>query len=171
MEFVLAHATYRFVILDEEHERPRLLVRALRLSFTASSPPSSGHGSSQMWLFKPSIRLAYTTPTAYALPQAGCIHAAKVLYKIIGPSISPGDLKRYASHTGKPGSIFVPDPIPLACLFSVLDKYPGFPQAEHLYYPSSVCRRLAGALKESNTAYPEGMRSMTGLDVGWLARA
>jgi hypothetical protein len=27
MEFVQAHATYRFVILDEEDELPRILVR------------------------------------------------------------------------------------------------------------------------------------------------
>lgn len=28
-EFVRAHATYRFVILDEEEERPRLLVSTI----------------------------------------------------------------------------------------------------------------------------------------------
>lgn len=50
-------------------------------------------------------------------------------------------------------------------------KYPGFPQAEHLYYPRDVCRRLNAVLKESNAAYPESMRTMTGLDVGWLQRA
>jgi hypothetical protein len=54
---------------------------------------------------------------------------------------------------------------------SILNKYPGFPQAEYLYYPLSVCRRLAALLKESNSAYPESMRTMTGLDVGWLRRA
>lgn len=30
MEFVQAHATYRFVILDEEEERARILVRSGR---------------------------------------------------------------------------------------------------------------------------------------------
>lgn len=59
----------------------------------------------------------------------------------------------------------------LLSLFSVLNKYPGFPQAEHLYYPIDICRRLAGLLKESNTAYPDHMKDMTGLDVGWLQRA
>jgi len=124
-EFVHAHATYRFVIFDEEDERPRLLI----------------------WLFKPSIRLAYATPTQYALPRTGSIHAAKVLYKIIGPSAAPGDLK------------------------GILDKYPGFPQAEYLFYPIDICRRLAALLKESNTSYPESMRMMTGLEIGWLHRA
>lgn len=63
-EFVNAHATYRFVILDEEEERQRLLV----------------------WLFKPSMRMAYATPTEYVLPKSGSIHAAKVLFKVLGPS-------------------------------------------------------------------------------------
>ncbi|TFY68125.1 hypothetical protein EVJ58_g1211 [Rhodofomes roseus] len=124
-EFVHAHATYRFVILDEEEERQRLLI----------------------WLFKPSMRLAYTTPTEYVMPKSASIHAAKVLFKILGPSAVYTDIQ------------------------SVLNKYPGFPQAEHLYYPRDICRRLAGMLRESNTAYPEGMRTMTGLDVGWLQRA
>ncbi|PCH35091.1 hypothetical protein WOLCODRAFT_106948 [Wolfiporia cocos MD-104 SS10] len=124
-EFVHAHATYRFIIMDEEDERPRILI----------------------WLFKPSMRIAYTTPTQYVIPKSGSVHAAKVLYKIIGPPAAYSDLQ------------------------SISSKYPGFPQAEHLYYPLDICRRLAGLLKESNTAYPEGMRTMTGLDVGWLQRS
>ena len=55
--------------------------------------------------------------------------------------------------------------------YRILNKYPGFPQAEYLFYPLIVCRRLAALLRESNTAYPESMRTMTGLDVGWLRRA
>lgn len=125
MEFVHAHATYRFVISDEEDERPRLLI----------------------WLFKPNIRLAYTTPKQYVLPKKGSIHAAKVLFKVLGPSTASTDMK------------------------DILNKYPGFPQAEYLFYPIDVCRRLASLLRESNTSYPESMRTMTGLDVGWLHRA
>jgi len=124
-EFVQAHATYRFVIFDEEDERPRML----------------------LWMFKPSIRLAYNMRTPRASPKNAAIHAAKVLYKLFGPSEDPIDLN------------------------SVLNKYPGFPQAEYLYYPMNVCRQIAGLLKESNRAYPESLRSMTGLEVGWLRRA
>lgn len=123
-EFVHAHATYRFVIVDEEEEKPRILV----------------------WLFKPSMRISYVTPTQFSIPRIGSIRGAKVLYKLLGPTVSTQDFQ------------------------SVLDKYPGFPQAEHLYYPFEVCRRLAAVLKESNSAYPESMRTMTGLDVGWLQR-
>ncbi|KAI0821933.1 HECT-like ubiquitin-conjugating enzyme-binding-domain-containing protein [Trametes gibbosa] len=124
-EFVHAHATYRFVIFDEEEERPRILV----------------------WLFKPSMRLSYTVPTQYVLPKSGSIHAAKVLYKILDTAAAYADLP------------------------SLLKRYPGFPQAEHLYYPRGVCRRIGASLKESNAAYPENMRTMTGLNVGWLQRA
>ncbi|KAI0676256.1 HECT-like ubiquitin-conjugating enzyme-binding-domain-containing protein [Trametes maxima] len=124
-EFVHAHATYRFVIFDEEEERPRILV----------------------WLFKPSMRLSYTVPTQYVLPKSGSIRAAKVLFKILDTATSYSDLA------------------------SLLKRYPGFPQAEHLYYPRGICRRIGASLKESNSAYPENMRTMTGLDVGWLQRA
>ncbi|KZT24895.1 hypothetical protein NEOLEDRAFT_1134599 [Neolentinus lepideus HHB14362 ss-1] len=125
VELVQAHATYRFIITDEENERPRILI----------------------WLFKPSIRIAYKIPASYLIPQADSTRAAKVLYKIIGPNVAPEDLK------------------------SILDKFPGFPQAENLSYPLETCRRLAGLLKESNSSYPVHMRTMTGLDVGWLRRA
>ncbi|KAF8155876.1 HECT-like ubiquitin-conjugating enzyme-binding-domain-containing protein [Crassisporium funariophilum] len=124
MEFVQAHASYRFVIRDEEDEKPRILI----------------------WLFKPRIRLAYTTPASRAIPRSANVLAAKVLFQLLGPAEASTDIK------------------------SILDKYPGFPQAEYLSYPMSVCRRVAGLLKESNTAYPESLRMMTGLEVGWLRR-
>ncbi|KAH9478581.1 hypothetical protein JR316_0009038 [Psilocybe cubensis] len=124
IEFVHAHASYRFVIQDEEEEKPRILI----------------------WLFKPKIRLAYTTPASRAIPKSANIVAAKVLYKLLKPSDQVLDIK------------------------SILNKYPGFPQAEFLSYPMPICRRLAGLLKESNTAYPESLRMMTGLEVGWLQR-
>lgn len=124
MEYVHAHASYRFVIRDEEEEQARILI----------------------WLFKPKIRLSYTTPRSRAIPKSGSIVAAKVLYKLLGPNEAKVDLK------------------------TLLNKYPGFPQAEYLSYPMSICRRVAALLKESNTAYPEGLRTMTGLEVGWLHR-
>ncbi|EKM57478.1 uncharacterized protein PHACADRAFT_251147 [Phanerochaete carnosa HHB-10118-sp] len=124
-EYVHAHATYRFVIVDEEEDKPRILV----------------------WLFKPSMRIAYATPRQFVIPRHGSIRGAKVLYKLIGPSVATSEMH------------------------SMLQKYPGFPQAEHLYYPFQICQRLAATLKESTTAYPESMRTMTGLDVGWLQRA
>ncbi|TDL22743.1 hypothetical protein BD410DRAFT_788044 [Rickenella mellea] len=125
IELVQAHASHRFLLLDEEEEKPRLLI----------------------WLFKPNMLLSYATTAQYALPQSGSIRASKVLFKILGPESACSDIK------------------------SILDKYPGFPQAERLLYPLDICRRLAGLLKESNTSYPIGMRVMTGLLVGWLHRS
>ncbi|KAF8888545.1 HECT-like ubiquitin-conjugating enzyme-binding-domain-containing protein [Infundibulicybe gibba] len=125
VEFVQAHATYRFVILDEEEERPRILV----------------------WLFKPNIQLSYSVSTSYAIPRTASIRAAKVLFKLLGPLDESADLN------------------------NLLNKYPGFPQAEYLFYPRDICHRLAGLLKESNASYPLSMRTMTGLEVGWLHRA
>ncbi|KAI0064260.1 hypothetical protein BV25DRAFT_299244 [Artomyces pyxidatus] len=125
VELARAHATYRFVIMDEEEERPRLLI----------------------WLFKPSMRLSYNAQSHYLLPKRGVILAAKVLYKILGPSTVYTDLP------------------------SLMDRYPGFPQAEQLMYPKDTCTSLAALLSESNKCYPESMRSMTGLEVGWLLRA
>ncbi|KIJ11155.1 hypothetical protein PAXINDRAFT_119016 [Paxillus involutus ATCC 200175] len=124
LEHVQAHATYRFVLSDEEEERPRLLI----------------------WLFKPKIRISYMLPTPYLLPRSDSVDASKVLYKIVGPTSTTTNIK------------------------DLLNKYPGFPQAEHLFYPMDVCRKLAALLKESTGSYPESMRTMTGLDVGWLRR-
>ncbi|KAF8137420.1 HECT-like ubiquitin-conjugating enzyme-binding-domain-containing protein [Boletus edulis] len=124
LEHVQAHATYRFVLSDEEDERPRLLI----------------------WLFKPRIRISYMLAAPALLPKSGTLDGSKVLYKILGPSTS-SDLK------------------------DILNKYPGFPQAEYLFYPMDVCRKLAALLKESTASYPEGMQTMTGLDVGWLVMA
>jgi ubiquitin-protein ligase E3 D len=54
--------------------------------------------------------------------------------------------------------------------FRTLSKYPGFPQAEYLFYPMPICRRLAQLLRESNETYPHGMREMMNLQLGWLSR-
>ena len=91
VELVQAHATHRFVILDEEEEVPRILV----------SSPHSPSGNPlliddwQVWLFKPSIRIAYNTPVAYSIQRRDSIHAAKVLYRILTPTERLGDLKTW----------------------------------------------------------------------------
>jgi len=100
-----------------------------------------------MWLFKPNMRLSYKASKHYLLAECGTIQAAKVLFKVLDPSMSDMELG------------------------SLLDRYPGFPQAEQLMYPKNTCTQIALLLRESNACYPEGMRSMTRLDVGWLLRA
>lgn len=93
------------------------------------------------------MRLSYATTAQFALPRTGSVHAAKILFKIVGPETVASDLQ------------------------SILNKLPGFPQAERLLYPMAICHRLAALLKESNTSYPIGMRVMTGLLVGWLRKS
>ena len=110
------------------------------------------------------MRLSYTTLRARALPKTASITAAKVLYKLIGPNEVTKDIKRCVLSTVKSDSRLT------NLLPSLLNKYPGFPQAEYLSYPMTVCHRLAALLKESSTAYPENLRTMTGLQVGWLSR-
>lgn len=133
---------------------------AARVGFTARTSCRL-----QIWLFKPSMRIAYSTPTPYLLPKVGNIHAAKVLYKILGPETASTNLTRYARIGSiTPGALTI---LP----GSIVSRHPGFPQAQHLSYPLDVCRRLAGLLKESNSAYPESMKVMTGLDVGFLQRS
>jgi hypothetical protein len=56
-------------------------------------------------------------------------------------------------------------------VFRAVDRFPTFAQAEHLYYPLDVCRRLAALLRETNATYPPNRRTMSGLDAGWLYRA
>ncbi|KAF9450605.1 hypothetical protein P691DRAFT_810009 [Macrolepiota fuliginosa MF-IS2] len=124
MEYVSAHATYRFVIQDEEEERARIL----------------------LWLFRPSMRISYSATSNRITPKTGSIFAAKVLFKLLGPADASIDLK------------------------TILARYPGFPQAEYLSYPMDICQRLAVGLKETNLVYPENLRKMADLDVGWLRR-
>lgn len=123
-EFVQAHATYRFVLSDEEEEKPRILI----------------------WVFKPHMRISYSASSYKFLSRTASVSAAKVHFKILGPSVSP-------------------------TIKSTVEKYPGFSQSEQLVYPMDICRRIAGLLKESNAAYPQGRRIMGGLDVGWLVRS
>lgn len=91
MEYVQAHATYRFILHDDEEERPRILVGL------SVRPESTNRILCllQIWLFKPSMRIAYSTPTQYLLSKVGKIHGAKVLYRILGPEIASTDLARY----------------------------------------------------------------------------
>lgn len=96
------------------------------------------------------------------------MNAAKVLYKLMGPSEGNMDLQK---SVGSLGLSILPEFDSFVHPFSILDRYPGFPQAEYLFYPMDTCQRLAVLLKESNRTYPDNMRIMTGLEVGWLQRA
>lgn len=105
-----------------------------------------------IWLFNPSVRLSHAHPKPYVLAKSGVAQVAKVFYKLVGPSetISPNG-------------------------FQVTN--PQFCQAEHLYYPMSICHSLAMLLRESNRTYPpacrtmSGANGMSGMGIAWLEKA
>ncbi len=161
-EFVQAHATYRFIILDEEEEKPRMLVSKL-VQNTGLIPDSEArqlrYGCSNLtfvWLTRHPDHMLY--------PKARPSELRKFYIRQLGPLSRPRISYRTHQLTIEMISI---DPL---YLNSIVNKYPGFPQAEYLYYPMNICRRLASLLVESNRSYPESMRTMTGLDVGWLRK-
>lgn len=106
------------------------------------------------------MRISYTTTTQYTLPKSGTVNASKILFKILRNVPDGTGFDTPPAHS----------PSNSLDLDKVLEKYPGFPQAERLLYPRDICHRLATHLKESNTAYPFGVRVMTGLLTGWLRR-
>ncbi|KAJ1311846.1 hypothetical protein OPQ81_010307 [Rhizoctonia solani] len=63
VDLAQAHASYRFVIQDEETGTPRILI----------------------WLFKSSIQLSYAGAAGSLIPASGTITAAKVTFVIFGP--------------------------------------------------------------------------------------
>ena len=163
-EFIHAHATYRFVIVDEEQELPRILVCAI-IDFLRGSELMVRHSSDLVVQTKYAIGV-YNTGTV-------CHPQGWINPRGEGPFQDPWtDYGFRASRVRTAPLVFMFDSLSSFMFrYRILQKYPGFPQAEHLYYPRDVSRRLGAVLKESNTAYPESMRTMTGLDVGWLHRA
>ncbi len=91
-EFVHAHATYRFVIFDEEEERPRILV-GHQTRFYRCPGRLTSFAIPQVWLFKPMMRLSYIVPTQYVIPKSASVRAAKVLFKILDAASAYADLE------------------------------------------------------------------------------
>ncbi|KAG9122785.1 hypothetical protein FRC07_000684 [Ceratobasidium sp. 392] len=73
VDLAQAHASYRFIVQDEESGVTRILI----------------------WLFKPSIQLSYAGAAGSVIPARGSITAAKVTFVIFGPSEPANSLERY----------------------------------------------------------------------------
>lgn len=142
LEIVQAHASYRFVIRDEEDEKVRMLI----------------------WLFNPSVRISHSVPRAFALPKTGTSHAAKVMFKLVGPQETIPVEQYVPRFFNSDWCANVIDP-------SLATLHPDFTASEHLFYPLSVCHSLAVLLQNSNLAYPPSSREMGALKLGWLQRA
>ncbi|KZO94252.1 hypothetical protein CALVIDRAFT_539298 [Calocera viscosa TUFC12733] len=95
-----------------------------------------------IWLFNSSVELSWSSRKSYFLPKEGACNGALVFYKVIGPSKDPNQ---------------------------IIGAHPEFLQAQYLYYPIDICRRMAALLRESHNAYTDGA-AVKGLDKAWLAR-
>ena len=145
-ELAQAHAIWRFIILDEEEEKPRML----------------------LWMLKPHMLVSYETTKHYLMRPCATIHVAKILFKLIKPSIPAPDIKRYVVALFSFGFCFSRG---LTTGFSLIEQHPHFQQHEQLMYPFQVCQQIAALLQESNSVYPEHTQQLLGLRVGWLQRA
>ncbi|EJD51155.1 hypothetical protein AURDEDRAFT_57237, partial [Auricularia subglabra TFB-10046 SS5] len=70
-ELAQAHAIWRFILVDEEEEKPRLL----------------------LWMLKPHMLISYEADKHYLIPRSGSLHVAKILFKLIGPGFPSPDVK------------------------------------------------------------------------------
>ena len=163
-EFVQAHASYRFVIQDEEEEKPRILVSFFFFFDTLPIKCRRWFSTIDLVVQTKNSPFVHDTQLTGRNPQERQYSSCE------GPLQAPqtGRWRHWHQEVREPPLFFA---LSLMIFCSILNKYPGFPQAEYLAYPMSICRRLAGLLRESNLAYPESLRMMTGLEVGWLQRA
>lgn len=161
LELAQAHATYRFVIVDEETNQRRLLV----------------------WLFNPSVGIAYRKATGSPLPSplrtsfmdqrlnsnpvglTSGLNASTAVSDLTRSLLPPSKTLRAAKIMYK---VITEDGV------NVLESnLPGFGvggQFEQLLYSGKVCGRLIAVLKDSTSVYPASKRTMSGFEVGFLER-
>ncbi|ODO09423.1 hypothetical protein I350_03023 [Cryptococcus amylolentus CBS 6273] len=166
LELAQAHASYRFIISDEETQSKRMYI----------------------WLFNSSTSISYCKghqPAGPALPLPSPLRSS---FKPNGGSERRSLKSRrssLASVTAKAeGSggderrsrVLKAVKVMFKSAEEVIDGQPPLPgfagtnQIEHLAYPAEVCTRLEMILKESNKVYPAMKRGMGGFDVGFLER-
>ncbi|WVR03965.1 hypothetical protein IAU60_000964 [Kwoniella sp. DSM 27419] len=159
LELAQAHASHRFVVSEEE----------------------SGTRRIYMWLFNPSVRLAYrhaNQATPSPSPLRATFNLSSKDKVPLRRSSAHGKARSDANGAGEASGRSIRA---AKILYKVvepadgaeLDSLPGFGaggQVEHLTYPATVCERLARVLRHSNAAYPLAKRSMGKFDVGFLER-
>jgi len=162
MEYLSAHATYRFILRDEEEERGRILVSTIHwhVDLLKSLDPISQDMVIQTK--HADIVFYYHQPCH---PESGVYPSCEGVVQITWARRRVYRSKNVRSRLRLCWSSWN------VVFCSILAKYPGFAQAEYLSYPMEICRRLAVILKETNSVYPDSMRRMAGLEVGWLCRS
>lgn len=164
LELSQAHASYRFIIADEASGAPRLA----------------------LWLFNPSMHVAYRRPAkaTFSLTSAPPARGRT-------SSERPGRLgmrssgdrprgMRSSSSTRAHASEHAPARSLRGAkiMFKLLDGadrgtegLPGFGgQVETMRYPRDVCDNLIAALRNSTSVYPASRRSLGAFAAGFLER-
>ncbi|KAK4686057.1 ubiquitin-protein ligase E3 D, partial [Tremellales sp. Uapishka_1] len=144
LELAQAHASYRFIVADEETSERRLLI----------------------WLFNPSIGISYRQSTRSPLPSPlrQSFSDKNMSRRQSSSSVVP------SSRTMRVAKIFYKV---IDDHFEV-ENLPGFGvsgQTENLSYSHNVCSRLIQALKDSSALYPISKRQMGAFDIGFLERS
>ncbi|KAL7419672.1 hypothetical protein Q5752_005586 [Cryptotrichosporon argae] len=162
LELSQAHASYRFLITDEETSDRRVA----------------------LWLFNPSVRIAYRRPTALSSPAPSPLRTG-----FTDRGATPSVESRRSS-VGSTASLLAAGPAGATVrslraakiMYKVLDAgdadetlaaLPGFGvggQVEELFYSRATCGRLVLALQDSTAVYPLSRRTMGAFDVGFLER-
>lgn len=175
LDLAQAHATYRFMIVDEETEEQKVLVSYRELVGRAGQ-----HSSCiQVWLFNPSIRISYRrAPSAITAgppsPLRTTFTSTKLSTKSRRSSLtSSASISQIDSESdvGQTRNLRV-------CKIMYRQMSPGSPslgqtgqgQVEELRYPTQIVDRLLRALEASTLVYPEERRRMGNWDVGFLGR-
>ncbi|KAE8539769.1 hypothetical protein D1P53_003706 [Cryptococcus gattii VGV] len=170
LELAQAHASFRFIISEEETGDQKLYASILWL-FNASTSVS---------YFKPTPTSAQTSSlrSSFTVSQASDRRSVRSRRSSAAGSITTNNSERNggcAKDDGRGKSIKA-----VKIMYKIMDdsthfdKLPGFcpgGQIEHLTYSHEVCSRLITTLKESTSVYPLARRSMGAFDVGFLERA
>ncbi|OXB34620.1 hypothetical protein J007_05721 [Cryptococcus neoformans] len=167
LELAQAHASFRFIISEEETGDQKLYLWLFNASTSVS-------------YFKPTLTSAQTSPlrSSFTVYQASERRSVRSRRSSAASSIK-------TNNSGGNGASVKGDDRgkvikAVKIMYKVvdesanLDRLPGFGpggQIEHLTYSREVCSRLIAMLKESTSVYPAARRSMGAFDVGFLERA
>ncbi|OCF58097.1 hypothetical protein L486_04126 [Kwoniella mangroviensis CBS 10435] len=168
LELSQAHASHRFIISEEE----------------------TGDKKIYLWLFNPSVKMSYARPSDSSPLPSPLRKSITIEHNernrisrrsSIASSIGGQQPSQPSNHNGlgagtnqkvlRASKIMYKVVEPLS--ENDFESLPGFGpggQVESLSYPSNVCERLIGTLRESSAVYPIGRRSMGAFDVGFLER-
>ncbi|WVQ88089.1 hypothetical protein IAS59_001823 [Cryptococcus gattii] len=167
LELAQAHASFRFIISEEETGDQKLYLWLFNASTSVS-------------YFKPTPTSAQTSPlrSSFTVSQSSDRRSVRLRRSSAAGSITTNNSERNGGSSRDDGSGKSIKAVKI--MYKIvdesthLDKLPGFcpgGQIEHLTYSHEVCSTLITTLKESTSVYPLARRSMGAFHVGFLERA